>query len=120
MRTSLKTNEILKKLDEFNKIRDNIEKQSLTVDRVENPYNDLLVGQEEAPAEEQNPNEPPLEENLNAPLSQVGTQMTSQTMIDQLQQQLEDEKEARLELEREVEDLKRASATQLMSMSHRE
>jgi hypothetical protein len=39
-------------------------------------------------------------------------------MIDQLQQQLEEEKEARLELEREVEDLKRASATQLMSMSH--
>ena len=40
-------------------------------------------------------------------------------MIEALQMQLEEEKEARLELEREVEDLKRASATQL-EMSHRE
>jgi len=41
-------------------------------------------------------------------------------MIEALQMQLEEEKEARLELEREVEDLKRASATQLLSISHRE
>jgi hypothetical protein len=77
MRTSLKTNEILKKLDEFNKIRDNIEKQTLTQDKAENPYNDTLSGLEEVPVEEQNPNEPPVEEDLNPPLSQVGTQMTS-------------------------------------------
>lgn len=117
MRTSLKTNEILKKLDEFNRIRENIEKTSIPQDRAENPYND--VGLEDGLLEEQNPNEPPLDDNL-VPMSQVGSQLTSQTMIEQLQMQLEEEKEARLELEREVEDLKRASATQLMSMSHRE
>jgi len=72
MRTSLKTNEILKKLDEFNRIRDNIEKQSIVQDKVENPYNDNIAEPEEGHEEEQNPNEPPLED-LNAPLSQVGT-----------------------------------------------
>ena len=74
MRTSLKTNEILKKLDEFNRIRDNIEKTSITQDRVENPYND--VGLEDGLLEEQNPNEPPLDDNL-VPMSQVGSQLTS-------------------------------------------
>lgn len=77
MRTSLKTNEILKKLDEFNRIRDNLEKHSMTKDKAENPYNDNLAEEEEGVLEEQNPNEPPLEENSNAPQSQAGTQLTS-------------------------------------------
>ena len=71
MRTSLKTNEILKKLDEFNRIRDNVERQSIPQDRAENPYNDGL--EEDLLNEEQNPNEPPLEDDLGAPLSQAGT-----------------------------------------------
>jgi len=67
MRTSLKTNEILKKLDEFNRIRDNIEKQTITAqEKVENPYVDnTVVIQEEDQLEEQNPNEPPLEEDFD-------------------------------------------------------
>lgn len=67
MRTSLKTNEILKKLDEFNRIRDNIEKQTITAqEKVENPYVDnTVVVQEEVQLEEQNPNEPPLEEDFD-------------------------------------------------------
>lgn len=71
MRTSLKTNEILKKLDEFNRIRDNVERQSIPQDRAENPYNDGL--EEDVLNEEQNPNEPPLEDDYAVPLSQAGT-----------------------------------------------
>ena len=72
MRTSLKTNEIIKKLDEFNKIRENIERQSIPHEKVENPY--LDAGVEEDPVdEEQNPNEPPLEDLNAPPLSQAGT-----------------------------------------------
>lgn len=71
MRTSLKTNEILKKLDEFNKIRDNVDRQSITHDRAENPYNDGL--EEDLLNEEQNPNEQTLEDDMGAPLSQAGT-----------------------------------------------
>lgn len=118
---SIKTTEVVRHMEEFNRIRENVAKLTnpkvQTNENEENPYSDPLNADEAAQEAEIDPqgqnmllqDAVDIDEQLENVESQAETRLTGKSVIDQLQRELEEEKQARRELQKEVEELKMMS-----------